>query len=615
MAVVVPIAADYDGAGVREAQASIAKFGQSITKSLQQAGRESRKALKQIEDGATDSRTAAQRLAQSIGTVAEKLDTELTKSAAAADALSKALGPEFANRVGRNGINKLVTDLNRAGVTLEDITAEADTLAASLRQLDDVNLRALGTELDTVDRKMRDVGDNTDRTRSVMANFTGNAAQEIPGVSQALGPLNTAIGQFAEYAAEGNIRLRSLVAAFGPLAAASVALAVVQDAMANNAETAKLYKDNVDALTESLVQNESVAAALRDRYEELGSAQVRVFDENLRNASAEFYQATTIAGLGAKLFGIELKKARTEDLTDDLVALGLTADDVADIVSGGADNVGRFIDSLRALGLQTVTTTNIEKFFNEQLKISNDAQEVANVKRQFGLGITQQTAAATDLLTQGMLAAKQVQDDLAAAALRAAEGIDAARLAFYKQVDAGFAAEDSYSRAAAAVDKAAKAEETARKTNKPEDIRKAVEARDEAARAAVEASTAAGIYAEVMNGVDDAETDAKDSALGAAGAFSELAKRVGPGSAVYAQLEGYYKILLKIAQVQGYDTPTAVRQTTGIPNMVLPTVNSNAGGGGVVIVNLNGTVLDPVGVQNAINRAAAEMDARMGVNP
>ena len=611
MAVVVPIAADYDGAGVREAQASIAKFGQSITKSLQQAGRESRKALKQIEEGADDSRTAAQRLAASIGTVADKLDTELTKSAAAADALSKALGPEFAQRVGRNGINKLVTDLNRAGVTLEDITAEADTLAASLRQLDDVNLRALGGELDTVDRKMRDVGDNTDRTRSVMANFTGNAAQEIPGVSQALGPLNTAIGQFAEYAAEGNIRLRSLVAAFGPLAAASVALAVVQEGVQNTAETAQFAKDNVDALTKSLLQNESVTAALRDRYEELGGAQIRVFDDSLVNNSKRVWQNISLAGQALRLFGIEVGKQKTKDITEDLVALGLTADDVAKIIAGGPDTIARFTESLRALGLETVNASNIERFFSEQLKVTNDAQEIANVKRQFALGITQQTAAATDLLTQGMLAAKQVQDDLAGAALRAAEGIDAARLAFYKQVDAGFAAEDSYSRAAAAVDKAAKAEETARKTNKPEDIRKAVEARDEAARAATEASTAAGIYAETMNGVDDAETDAKDSALGAAGAFSELAKRVGPGSAVYSQLTAYYEILLKIAQVQGFDTPTVRTPSTGVP---LPQLTTSAAPiGNITNVYVTGQVVDPVGLQNTLTRLATNQEQRLGV--
>ena len=173
MAVIVPIAAEFDASGVKSAQASFAQFGQTLTKTLQQAGKDARKAFGDIEDGAKDSSTAAQRLALAITQSADKLDTELKQSKAAADALAKALGPEFVAKAGAGGINKLVVDLNRAGVSIQEITTEADVLAAAIQKVDDVNLQQVTAQTENLATGVQKVNTQVTAGQQVLGSFAG----------------------------------------------------------------------------------------------------------------------------------------------------------------------------------------------------------------------------------------------------------------------------------------------------------------------------------------------------------------------------------------------------------------------------------------------------------
>jgi hypothetical protein len=85
-----------------------------------------------------------------------------------------------------------------------------------------------------------------------MANFAGNAAQDLPIDSDSFGALNVAVGQFAVAAAEGGIGLQSLLRAAGPLARVSVDIAAVNSVLGDynkrKAEAARVTEEFVDAL-------------------------------------------------------------------------------------------------------------------------------------------------------------------------------------------------------------------------------------------------------------------------------------------------------------------------------------------------------------------------------
>lgn len=165
--------------------------------------------------GFKDAATAGEALEKTLKKSADKMEAELKQTAAIAEALAKKLGPEFRTTVGDTP-EDIARGFAKAGLTLEDVEGNIDGITAQLRRLEG--------QADATSAEMRSIGDSADRSRSVMANFTGNAIQELPGVASAMGPMNVALGQFAEYAAEGGIKISGLLKAAGPIAGLSVGM-------------------------------------------------------------------------------------------------------------------------------------------------------------------------------------------------------------------------------------------------------------------------------------------------------------------------------------------------------------------------------------------------------
>mgnify|MGYP003346537757 CR=1 FL=1 len=124
----------------------------------------------------------------------------------AATALGNAIGPELAGKISQAKLDSFIGQLRRAGLSFDDIEAGAERFAQSLQKMD-----AATSSFDSVEQAARRTGTEIDRSGGVMANFVGNTLQELPGLSGAFGPLNTAIGQFAEYAAEGGVKMSGLL--------------------------------------------------------------------------------------------------------------------------------------------------------------------------------------------------------------------------------------------------------------------------------------------------------------------------------------------------------------------------------------------------------------------
>lgn len=185
---------------------------------------------------------AGQRMATTLQKAADKAEEKLATTKAMADSLAKALGPDMAKALGQSTLDSYARKMYRAGLTIDDVQQNAEELTKQMARLE-----AASEQAATATGR---IGTEADKSRSVMANFTGNALQEIPGLSGAFGPLNMAIGQFGEYAAEGDIKLKGLAANVGAIAGIGLAIGVVSQIINSMGEAQR----QVEAQTERTSQ-------------------------------------------------------------------------------------------------------------------------------------------------------------------------------------------------------------------------------------------------------------------------------------------------------------------------------------------------------------------------
>lgn len=293
-----------------------------------------------LGDSLDDTADSGKLLAAAMRVAADKIEADMEGTRQIADRLGNALGPDLAAKLGQSGLDDMARKFQSAGLSVADVDRNIDELADGVRRLDDVAGAAQG-----IDKSMQDVTKTTDNSRSVMANFTGNAMQEIPGVSGAMGPLNMAIGQFAEYAAEGNIQLGKMAQMAGPMAGVVVALELVKKYMKEVAEVKAWRKDQVDEFVDSLKEGESVAADFRDRLAEAGKIEWHM----------------------NRMFG--------GDALGALAEAGLSVDVFTSAVMGGQEGVQKLSDALKNSGVDGGTymsvmgaATSYQDTYNQSLK-------------------------------------------------------------------------------------------------------------------------------------------------------------------------------------------------------------------------------------------------------
>ena len=139
-----------------------------------------------------DSSDSADALAKVMAATADKLEAELKETTQIAELLGNALGPEMAAKIGQANLDKIAGEFRAAGLDAKGAEEKIDQLADGVRRLDQV-----ADSAGTLDTKIKDVGKSTDQSRSVMANFTGNAIQELPVVDRI--QLVSALAQKASY--------------------------------------------------------------------------------------------------------------------------------------------------------------------------------------------------------------------------------------------------------------------------------------------------------------------------------------------------------------------------------------------------------------------------------
>lgn len=303
---------------------------------LKQFAGAAKKAMGDVNNSLDDTTTSAQKVAKALSGLAGDIETEMKGAAQAADALGKALGPEIA---GRANLDQVVADLKKMGLTFDEITADADALAAGLKDLDRVQVQAKGLgEVESSAKRAKggidEVGKSADSSKSALANMIGNSAQDLGAMGGAAGSAGVAIGQMAEYMADAALEGETLTAVMAnfarvalPILAIAAAVSTVQGVMG------AVKKDEKEAtkITEEL----GAAFQQTGDWVQAGTKVLQEHTaqwENYTNRVTNFGEAINQSIIGKGLsqlpvIGDHFKKVTT-DVVAGLAKVGLGVDDV-----------------------------------------------------------------------------------------------------------------------------------------------------------------------------------------------------------------------------------------------------------------------------------------------
>lgn len=311
----------------------------------------------------------------------DQVAAEAKQTAEAAEALGRALGPELAGKADPGAI---VGDLQRMGLTLDQIKGNADELGAKMRELSESDVGGkLGSSLGTTRGKMDELRGSADQSRSVLANLAGNSVQDLGSLGGVAGGAGMALGQLAEYATEGNISLRGLAGVAGPMALVSVAIMGIQAGMESMAKVKAFEKEQVKSWTEAIQEGEDAVTVLADRLREAGA--VKLEQEGL---------------FGNDWFG------RIIDANNAIDNLGLTYDEFAAIVGQGQGAIDSWAAEQAAAGADALSLQQATEAMNQELSASKTAAHDA----EQGLRLTERSVRAADqAMAEFVLAADPVK--------------------------------------------------------------------------------------------------------------------------------------------------------------------------------------------------------------
>lgn len=266
---------------------------------------------------------AGKRVAAALGKMADETEADLLKTRAAADKLAAALGTDGVAAAEANGrsVDQMIDVLRRGGLTLEEIEADVDDLAAAMRRLDDLQIRAgqsmtsAASDIDRVGSSARaaaddvdTVRDSADQSRSVLANMVGNTVQDLAGLGGVAGTAGMALGQIGEYATEGGISVGNLVKNAGPmLGLAAVGLGVA-------AAVKAIGKEAADAKKEIAFFVEQQARLKEGKYDEVAEELAKQYEGTI--AAAKELGLTTEDVIGHMTGHKDITSALKAELDD-----------------------------------------------------------------------------------------------------------------------------------------------------------------------------------------------------------------------------------------------------------------------------------------------------------
>lgn len=276
-----------------------------------------------------------------------KGDADLSAAQSAVDSfVDEAAARDFTltgtvDEVDTTAVDSAVSDAEAKSIELEAKVDAVDTSAVD-SAVEDVEGRSLDMKKPTIpspdssklNSGLDAVDSRSDQSRSVLANLTGNASQDLGELGGIAGTTGVAIGQLAEYAADGNIALGNLTKVVGPMLAITVAVEVATRAFAamkaRSAELAKNTRELTAAFVEGTGGVDDWAASV-DKAVEAGTA------DPGEAFSASFFEAWD--------------DDKANEVLTALGDMGLAAGDLGDqMVGASGDTAAWAAEQLKAAG-------------------------------------------------------------------------------------------------------------------------------------------------------------------------------------------------------------------------------------------------------------------------
>jgi hypothetical protein len=234
-----------------------------------------KRGIKDVVSGLDDAESAGKRYAAAIDVMTGKAVQGAKEQRAAVDSLSQALGSDAVAAIERAGgsVDKWVGELSRAGLSLDELRADVDSVADAIRRAESANgtFDSIGTKARQASTQIDMVRGSADQSGSVLANMVGNSVQDLGALGGVAGTAGMALGQLAEYGTEGNISLAGLGKIAGPMVGVGIAVAGATWAIGKWQQAAKdaaEESENLRTAQEALAEGnfDDAARTLAEQY-------------------------------------------------------------------------------------------------------------------------------------------------------------------------------------------------------------------------------------------------------------------------------------------------------------------------------------------------------------
>jgi len=197
-----------------------------------------RRGVKDLVSQLDDTESAGKRVATAMRQLAGDAERDFADARDAADKLARALGDETVAEIQAAGrsVDGYIADLRRMGLSYDDVRLDVEELAESIRRVETTrssidgartSIEGMKAPIKDADVGLQGVRDSADQSRSVLANMVGNSVQDLGALGGVAGTAGMAIGQIAEYAADGNLKLAGFAKVIGPMALIAAGVAGV----------------------------------------------------------------------------------------------------------------------------------------------------------------------------------------------------------------------------------------------------------------------------------------------------------------------------------------------------------------------------------------------------
>jgi hypothetical protein len=379
--------------------------------------------MSEVESELDEGASSGDKFKESVDRLSIQLKEDFDKAALAAGELQRAL-KEVDSEL---EVGDAISELLRMGITFDEIRADADLFAQSLKQLDDVRLEGV-KELDAVApglaTKLDQVGKSADSSKSVLANMVGNASQDLGALGGIAGSAGVAIGQMGEYMADAAFSgegmksvVKSFAAVAGPVAALSAGIFLVTSAVEAFSAPGKAAAERTKELGEAMQNTGDDSIAFADVLREnAGALEDFIADSN--DPLGSFGTAVDEIGSKIPIIGSNFKEAGV-NVIDAADRAGLSIYDLGKQIAGTGLTTEEFEAQLQAAKDAGKITGEEMNAVEEAMKEYGDsAAQAAKDTGLFNIDAEEATAIVKDLATQkdpiGAFASEfgQLMDDM-----------------------------------------------------------------------------------------------------------------------------------------------------------------------------------------------------------